>query len=143
VNQPWLPRWSHFQPDCCLWQLVAASRESYDPLFCPPGEVPGCGAEGRLQKRGSWSTKCPGRALAAVWGAYALRSCSRWPLGIAIGRQPLGLASCAGAHCAGPDPHTCRTRPFHPAFFDHHISGLGDCPKVLLIFIGNPLLQTP
>lgn len=133
-NQPWLLGVSGLVLVVLLWQLLGATGW-VDPLFLPtPAAVIAAGreqlAEGLLLRDALAS-------LGRVLGGFGLSALVALPLGMAMGTSPLIC------HLLEPLMGLIRYMPA-PAFIPLLIIwfGLGELPKVLLIFIGTLFFNT-
>ncbi|WP_311134014.1 MULTISPECIES: ABC transporter permease [Synechococcaceae] len=134
LDQPWLLGLVGIFSLLLLWQLVAASRV-VDPLFLPsPAEVLAAGAE---QAQEGILVNDAVASIGRVLGGYALSILVSLPLGIAMGSNRLVC------QLLEPLLGLIRYMPA-PAFIPLLIIyfGLGELPKVLLIFIGTLFFNT-
>lgn len=134
LDQPWLLGLVGVLTLLLLWQVVASLRV-VDPLFLPsPAEVLGAGAE---QYQEGVLVNDALASIGRVLGGYALSIVVSLPLGIAMGSNRLVC------QLLEPLLGLIRYMPA-PAFIPLLIIyfGLGELPKVLLIFIGTLFFNT-
>lgn len=134
LDQPWLLGLVGVLTLLLLWQVVASLRV-VDPLFLPsPAEVLEAGAE---QYQEGVLVNDAVASIGRVLGGYALSIVVSLPLGIAMGSNRLVC------QLLEPLLGLIRYMPA-PAFIPLLIIyfGLGELPKVLLIFIGTLFFNT-